>query len=165
MGDFGTNGNQQELSVNDSGTNRNNREQLVNDLFESLRNNASRTKRGRIFEIYETIIELRTKGVSIAKIEKCLNAVCFVDDNLAKGSLKTYLSRIRKEKEKPSGTGGGATAVIASSPLPPPDKKSVVKEGAESSRKSPSNGLPDLEALEKEARARFCRPEPRRTNF
>jgi hypothetical protein len=131
VNDSGTGRNKREQLVSDSGTGRNKREQLVSDLLESLRNNASWTKRGRIFEIYETIIELRTKGVSIAKIEKCLNAVCFVDDNLAKGSLKTYLSRIRKEKEKPSGTGGGATAVIASSPLPPPVKKSVVNEDAE----------------------------------
>ena len=146
--------------MNDSGTHRNNREQLVNDLLESLLNNASRTKKGRIFEIYETIIELQTKGVSIAKIEKCLNAVCFVDDPLAKGSLKTYLSRIRKEKKKSSVTDGRPTAGIASPPpVTPADKRLGVVEGAEASQKTKSNALPDLEELEKQARERMRQSE------
>jgi hypothetical protein len=178
-------GNNREQLMGDSGTDRNKWKQLVNDSLESLLNDATRTKRGRIFELYETIIGFRTKGVSIAKIENCLNEVCFADDNLAKGSLKTYLTRIRKEKEKKRANGTApvtpAVSVVALVPVAAvaavaavvadvasAEVVEVIPETKvtppESSRRT-SNGLPDLEALEKEARARFCRPEPRRTNF
>jgi len=183
VGDSGTDRNKREQLVGGSGTDRNKQEQLVGDSLESLLNDATRTKKGRIFELYETIIGFRTKGVSIAKIENCLNEVCFADDNLAKGSLKTYLTRIRKEKEKKRANGTApvtpAVSIVALVPVAPVAASAEVAELAqvaavvaetkttppESGRKRTGNGLPDLELLEKEARELVMRPEPRRTNY
>ena len=174
MGDSGTNRNKREQLVGDSGTNRNKQEQLVGDSLESLLNDATRTKKGRIFELYETIIGFRTKGVSIAKIENCLNEVCFADDNLAKGSLKTYLTRIRKEKEKKRANGTApvtpAVSVVALVPVAAPAEVAELAQVAavvaetkatppESICKVTSNGTLDLVELEKNARERMRRHE------
>ena len=183
VGDSGTDRNKREQLVGDSGTDRNNQEQLVGDSLESLLNDATRTKKGRIFELYETIIGFRTKGVSIAKIENCLNEVCFADDNLAKGSLKTYLTRIRKEKEnkRTNGTSPVTPAVSVVALAPAAHAAPVISVAAsaevaelaqvaavvaenkttppESICKVTSNGTLDLVEIEKNARERMRRHE------
>ena len=134
------------------------KEEIV-EKIEGMLSDESRTKAGRVLWVYDKIVELQERGVTIAKIEEILNAVCFVDDKLKSGSLKTYLYRIRKEKKKGKTNDvvpvAAGTAVAPATKITPP----------ESSRKRTGNGLPDLELLEKEARELVMRPEPRRTNY
>ena len=71
------------------------------------------SKKGRILEVFEKIVELRRQRVSIEEIETILNEVYFVNDNLKKGSLSDYLYQIKKDKKK----ANGVVEVTAVSPV------------------------------------------------
>ncbi len=125
---------------------------IVEKLNTLLLTDSTRAKKGRIFELFAEIIYLQKKGVSLARIEDCLNEVCFANDKLKKGCLKTYLYQIRKDKEKASGFGGVAES-----------KKEKNKTPAESSQKDTGDVITKQELWEKQARARID-ATPRRTN-
>ena len=126
----------------------------VDEKIEGLLSEESRTKTGRVLWLYDKIVELQERGVTIATIEEILNDVCFIEDKLKKGSLKTYLYRIRRKRKQTSGTPDNASRSLMT-----PAPSSVIAASAESSRKTTSNGLPDIEALEKKAREFMCQSE------
>lgn len=71
------------------------KEEIVADLKHLLETDQTRTKMGRIWEIYEEIVELQQGGVSMKNIETLLNARGFA---LKPGNLTSYLCQIRKKK-------------------------------------------------------------------
>lgn len=71
------------------------KEEIVADLKKLLETDTTRSKMGRIYEVYDEIVELQLAGVSIANIEASLNARGF---DLKPGNLTSYLYQIRKKK-------------------------------------------------------------------
>jgi hypothetical protein len=72
------------------------KEEIVADLKELLETDPNRSKVGRIWEVYDEIMELKLGGVSMKNIEERLNARGF---GLKPGNLASYLYQIRKKKK------------------------------------------------------------------
>lgn len=71
------------------------KEDIVADLKNLLETDTTRTKMGRIWEVYDEIVELQQGGVSMKNIEARLNERGFA---LKPGNLTSYLCQIRKKK-------------------------------------------------------------------
>ena len=68
--------------------------EIVADL-KTLLEAGARTKMGKIWEIYDELLELRQAGVSVSDIEAKLNSRGF---NLKPGNLTSYMHQIKKKK-------------------------------------------------------------------
>lgn len=109
------------------------KEEIVADLRHLLETDQTRTKMGRIWEIYAEIVELQQGGVSMKNIEALLNARGFA---LKPGNLTSYLCQIRKKKgiEKVDRTGPRSKKTVLAKPVTAPKapiqapKKPVVQE-------------------------------------
>lgn len=72
------------------------KEDIVADLKELMETDPNRSKVGRIWEVYDEIMELKLGGVSMKNIEERLNARGF---GLKPGNLASYLYQIRQKKK------------------------------------------------------------------
>lgn len=68
--------------------------EIVADL-KTLLEAGARTKMGKVWEIYDELLELRQAGVSVSDIEAKLNSRGF---NLKPGNLTSYMYQIKKKK-------------------------------------------------------------------
>lgn len=77
---------------------KDNKEELIASLRKLL-SDAPRTKMGRVFEIYDSLVDLRNSGVSAGDIEKLLNdKEGIFKFDLPPGSLTSYMHRIKLKK-------------------------------------------------------------------
>jgi len=76
------------------------RVELITELQKLMKSDGiKRSKMGLVFEIYDTLLELRSSGVKAADIEDLLNGPSGVFDfKLPKGSLTSYMHRIKLKK-------------------------------------------------------------------
>lgn len=114
------------------------KDEIVADLKDLLETDNTRSKIGRIWEIYDEIVELQKKGVSMKNIEARLNGRGFA---LKPGNLSSYLYQIKKKME-----AGKVTAPVEPTPRPargtkPKPEKAAAKAG-KGEIKSPAT--PDL---------------------
>ena len=70
--------------------------EIVADL-KTLLEAGARTKMGKVWEVYDELLELRQSGVSVSDIEAKLNSRGF---NLKPGNLTSYMYQIKKKKER-----------------------------------------------------------------
>lgn len=70
--------------------------EIVADL-KTLLEAGARTKMGKVWEVYDELLELRQSGVSVSDIEAKLNSRGF---NLKPGNLTSYMHQIKKKKER-----------------------------------------------------------------
>ena len=105
------------------------KEEIVAAFKHLLETDQTRTKMGRIWEIYAEIVELQQGGVSMKNIEALLNARGFA---LKPGNLTSYLCQIRKKKgiEKVARAGPKPKKTVLAKPVTAPKapKKPVVQE-------------------------------------
>jgi hypothetical protein len=71
------------------------KEEIVASLKNLLETDTTRSKIGKIWEVFDEIVELQHAGVRMANIEARLNERGF---DLKPGNLATYLYQIRKKK-------------------------------------------------------------------
>lgn len=83
------------------------KEDIVAGLKDLLETDTTRTKMGKIWEVYAEIVALQQAGVSIKNIETRLNERGF---DLQPGNLTSYLYQIRKKK--------GIEKAVAVAPAP-----------------------------------------------
>ncbi len=77
------------------------KEAVLAKLDEVLEADTTRTKKGRIWPLYDKIVEMKKSGMSVTNIEAHLNKLVFTNgesDKLKPGSLTSYLYQIRKER-------------------------------------------------------------------
>lgn len=76
------------------------KEELIAGLQKLMKSDdIKRSKMGRVFEIYDTLVELRNAGVKAGDIENLLNDPAGVFNfELPTGSLTSYMHRIKLKK-------------------------------------------------------------------
>lgn len=91
------------------------RAELINELQKLMKSDGiKRSKMGLVFEIYDTLLELRNSGVKAADIEDLLNDPSGVFHfKLPKGSLTSYMHRIKLKKAASQVERRGAVAAVA----------------------------------------------------
>jgi len=91
------------------------RAELITELQKLMKSDGiKRSKMGLVFEIYDTLLELRNSGVKAADIEDLLNGPNGVFNfKLPKGSLTSYMHRIKLKKAASQVERRGAVAAVA----------------------------------------------------
>lgn len=100
------------------------KEELIAGLQKLMRSDdIKRSRMGRIFEIYDTLVDLRNSGVKAADIETLLNDPTGVFNfDLAPGSLTSYMHRIKLKKAASRVERRVAVAAVGSAAPPKPQK-------------------------------------------
>jgi hypothetical protein len=100
------------------------RAQLITELQKLMKSDGiKRSKMGLVFEIYDTLLELRSSGVKAADIEDLLNDPSGVFNfKLPKGSLTSYMHRIKLKKAASQVERRGAVVAVAPVALPKTQK-------------------------------------------
>lgn len=100
------------------------KEELIAGLQKLMKSDGiKRSKMGLVFEIYDTLVELRNSGVKVADIENLLNDPAGVFKfELPKGSLTSYMHRIKLKKAASRVERRVAVAAVEPAALPKPRK-------------------------------------------
>ena len=100
------------------------RAELITELQKLMKSDGiKRSKMGLVFEIYDTLLELRSSGVKAADIEDLLNGPSGVFNfKLPKGSLTSYMHRIKLKKAASQVERRVAVVAVEPVALPKPQK-------------------------------------------
>ena len=105
--------------------------EIVADL-KTLLEAGARTKMGKVWEVYDELLELRQSGVSVSDIEAKLNSRGF---NLKPGNLTSYMYQIKKKKERENTS---ITTVLPAATSPKKISSKKPRKGRSKTQSSPA---------------------------